>query len=104
MDIVAGMRSLMLVTAVQPVGARGLGTVQAGVTRAQFASPAAHADTVAAAESRPAVPDAPQPVLFLRGHANVDTRPESLRLRHAVERYRSDGTARRRSRRGATRS
>jgi hypothetical protein len=99
MDIVAGMRSLMLVTAVQPVGARGLGTVEAGVTRAQFASPPTHAATVAAAESRPAVPDAPLPVLFLREHANVDTRPESLRLRDAVERYRSDGAARKRPRR-----
>jgi hypothetical protein len=98
MLMVAGMRSLMLVTGVQPVGAKGLGTVQATVTRAPHEAPGAPGEG-ATPESRPAAPGTPQPVMFLRRDASIDPRPESLRLRHAVERYRSDGAGRRKPRR-----
>jgi hypothetical protein len=87
----------MLVTAIQPVGARGLGTVQATVTRAPTATEQPVYGEVSA--ERTATPGTPQPVYFLREGMVLDMRPHDLRLKHAVERYREDGETRRRPRR-----
>jgi hypothetical protein len=87
------------VTAIQPVGAKGLGSVQATVVDDRSASSAGSDSSSRAAASRSAVPDTPQPVVFLGGELGRDARTDEMRLRRAVERYDSDGGGKRRQRR-----
>lgn len=86
----------MMVTGVQPVGARGLSGVQATVTdtsRDVSARARSEGAPERAGESQ-AKPDDPQPVVFPRAGVNLDQRPVALRHHQATERYREDGDPR----------
>ncbi len=84
----------MLVTGVQPVGAKGVTTVQATAVDVKDATRAGvtgdhdadrhHAPTTAK-------PGEPQPVVFPRNGVPVDQRPVSMQHEHAARRYRRDG-------------
>ena len=82
----------MMVTGVQPVGAKGLGTVQATVVdtkeTARVATP-----TEAEQERAPAFAKGatPQPVVFPRDGLPMDQRPVGHKLQQAADRYRTDG-------------
>jgi hypothetical protein len=83
----------MMVTGVQPVGARGLSGVQATVTdtsRDVSARTRSEGESERAGEAQ-AKPNDPQPVVFPRTAVNLDQRPVALRHHQATERYREDG-------------
>jgi len=85
----------MLVTGAQPVGAKGVTSVQATVVDLKEATRLGFdldqdggrhgARRLKAGE--------PQPVVFPRSDVGVDHRPVALRQQHAAARYRSDGGA-----------
>ena len=86
----------MMVTGVQPVGARGLSGVQATVTdtsRDVSAKTRSEGQPERAGESQ-AKADDPQPVVFHRTGVNLDQRPVALRHHQATQRYRDDGDPR----------
>ena len=85
--------SLMMVTGVQPAGARGLGTVQgAGIDTKEFARPESpledEADGRTPSFGRSVTS---QPVVFPREGVPLDQRPVSQRLHEAGHRYHEDG-------------
>jgi hypothetical protein len=82
----------MMVTGVQPAGAKGLGSVQAAVVdtkaSARVATPAEADQDRAPAFARGTTP---QPVVFPRDGLPMDQRPVGHKLQQAADRYRDDG-------------
>jgi hypothetical protein len=82
----------MMVTGVQPVGAKGLGSVSGAVVDAKETTRVvtpADAD-----QDRPAgfvKGSTPQPVVFPRDGLPMDQRPVSHKLQQAADRYAQDG-------------
>jgi hypothetical protein len=88
----ADISDRMMVTGVQPVGAKGLGSVSGAVVdtkeTARVVTPA-DAD-----QDRPAAfvkGSTPQPVVFPRDGLPMDQRPVSQKLQEAADRYAQDG-------------
>jgi hypothetical protein len=82
----------MQLTGVQPVGAKGLTTLQASVTDGKDASRIGASDTGERPSSAPyARAGEPQPVVFPRDGTPLDQRPVELRREQAAARYREDG-------------
>src|SRR5690242_12022803 len=83
----------MIVTGVQPVGARGLGTLQvAAVDAKDVARSGQSGDTDREAPTTAAVKAADgQPVVFPRAGVGLDQRPVAMRQQQAAERYKRDG-------------
>jgi hypothetical protein len=83
----------MIVTGVQPVGARGLGTVQVAAVDAKDvlrAGQGGDSDREAATTAAVKGADA-QPVVFPRAGVGLDQRPVAMRRHQATERYKRDG-------------
>jgi hypothetical protein len=82
----------MQLTGVQPVGAKGLSTLQASVVDGKDTGRLGASDS---RERGPALQYAragePQPVVFPREGTPLDQRPVDLRREHATARYREDG-------------
>jgi hypothetical protein len=82
----------MYVAGVQPVGARGLGGLQAVVAEPLPPPASARGGTELARELLPArLVMLDEAVVFLRDGTAVDHRPVELRQEHAARRYREDG-------------
>jgi len=82
----------MMISGVQPVGAKGVNAVQGAVVDSKDA--ARYGDWERDGDRSGAVPaktGQPQPVVFPRKGVPVDPRPVSLRHERATTRYRSDG-------------
>ena len=79
------MHQAMHVAGVQPVGARGLGGVQAVVTDAKPAPVSAPAH--AGQQNRSPMTVTAEPVLFMRDGIPADQRPVHLRQQKAAARY-----------------
>ena len=82
----------MLVTGVQPAGAKGVSSVQGAVVEVKDAVRTGSAGSEAARGAGvPLKPGDPQPVVFPRQGLPVDQRPVELRREQAAARYRGDG-------------
>jgi len=85
----------MLVTGVQPAGAKGVAEVQGTVVDVKAATRVgAGGDRDGERSVAPTRSGNPQPVVFPRKGVPVDQRPVSLRHQQAAARYRSDGGGR----------
>jgi hypothetical protein len=85
----------MFVAGVQPVGAKGLGTVQVAAVETRDTARILGANVRERGPDGSEVkPGEPEPVVFPRDGVPLDRRPVSLRREHAVTRYRHDGDPR----------
>lgn len=82
----------MIVTGVQPVGARGLGTLQvAAVDAKDVARSGKTGDTDREASTAAVRAADAQPVVFPRAGVGLDQRPVAMRQQQAAQRYKRDG-------------
>ena len=85
----------MIVTGVQPVGARGVSSLQAAAVDTKEAARAVAEVRADPEHGFAARAGEPQPVVFPRDGVALDQRPVSQRLQHAAHRYEQDGGAER---------
>lgn len=82
----------MIVTGVQPVGAKGLTALQVATVDVKDAARGAGAVTQTRPPTVLARAGEPPPVVLPRGaETPLDQRPVALRRQHAARRYRDDG-------------
>ncbi len=83
----------MIVTGVQPVGSRGVSTVQVAAVDAKDVArtgPPGDPDNDGAESAAVRSANA-QPVVFPRAGVGLDQRPVAMRQQHAAQRYKRDG-------------
>ena len=83
----------MIVTGVQPVGAKGVNTVQVAAIDSREVSRSAKPAHPETDPSAPQKAGEPQPVVFPRAGLGLDQRPVELRHQYAAARYKEDGGA-----------
>ena len=81
----------MLVTGVQPVGAKGVNAVQVAAVDPKEVSRTATATETETERGAPGRNRGTQPIVFPRQGLPLDQRPVALRHKHAAARYQHDG-------------